>query len=277
MSAALSGRRLSAQVTSQTPCSRQPGPSAWALRIAALPPPVPARRAVSSTVRQRGNIMAEAIKLTETKFVYNRIPYWRRKAESMLPGTWGRKKTPLGASAYVQDEGRIPAENLKIRKVTEVDIDFDQVSQSDIGLSLVVPGFGKLKPDEVVEKGRKGQVSLLKLEVENLANAINDSPRVLAALQELSDGRVIGEVWIVVSAEIARTVTTSHSLGLSGVVQGVAITGEAKNDASSKVLCEVSEGSCFAYLPFEPKWEENMKRNRTKVIRCEDDLKGSPN
>lgn len=37
--------------------------------------------------------MAEAIKLTERKFVYNGIPYWRRKAESMLPGTWGRKKT----------------------------------------------------------------------------------------------------------------------------------------------------------------------------------------
>lgn len=221
--------------------------------------------------------MAEAIKLTESKFVYNGIPYWRRKAESMLPGTWGRKKTPFGASAYVQDEGRIPAEKLKIRKVTEANIDFDQMSTTDIAVSVVAPGFGKLKPEEVVEKGRQGQLKLVKLEVENLADAINDSPRVLEALQDLGDGRVVGEVFLVMEAKIARTVTTSRSLGLSAVVQGVVITGDVKSDTSSEVLCEVSEGSCFAYLPFEPKWEENMKRKRTKVIRCEDDLKGSPN
>lgn len=177
----------------------------------------------------------------------------------------------------MQDEGRIPAEKLKIRKVTEAKIDFDQLSTTDIAVSVDVPGFGKLRPDEVVEKGRQGELKLMKLEVENLVHAINDSPRVLEALQDLGDGRVIGEVFIVMKAEIARSVTASRSLGLKGGVHGVAITADVKGDTSSEVLCEVSEGSCFAYLPFEPKWEENMKRNRTKVIRCEDDLKGSPN
>jgi hypothetical protein len=219
-------------------------------------------------------IMAQAISITEGKFVYNSIGYFRNNADNVVLGTWGKKKSPLGGPHYVQDEGRIPAQHMKVRKATSVTIDFSQTSQTDIGATILVPGVGKLGPAALLERGRDGQLALVKLEVANLVEAINTSPAALEGLCNSDEPRVVGGIWVVVSAEIGRTISNSGSLSLAGMVNGVAVKGDVKSGASSEVICQIEPGSTFAYMLFEPKWAENMKRNRTKVIRCEDDLKG---
>ena len=218
--------------------------------------------------------MAESIKITESKFTYNGMGYFRNNAHNLVLGTWGKKKSPIVGPHYVQDEGRIPAQHMEVRKATSVTIDFSKTSQTDIGADIVVPGFGKLGPAALLERGRNGHLALVKFEVENLVAAINTSPVALEGLRNSDEPRVVGGIWLVVSAEIARTVSNSGSLSLAGIVNGVAIKGDVTSGSSSEVICEIEPGSAFAYMLFEPKWAEHMKRNRTRVIRCEDDLKG---
>lgn len=218
--------------------------------------------------------MAQSIKVTDSKFTYEGIGFFRHNAHSVVLGSWGTKKSPLAGPHYIQDEGTIPAQHMRVRKATSVEIDFRQTSQTDIGATIVVPGFGKLGPDALLERGRKGELALTKLEIENLVQAINTSPAALEGLRNRDEPRVVGGVWLVVSAEIGRTIGNSGSLSLAGVVNGIAVKGDVKSGSSSEVICQIEPGSTFAYLLFEPKWAENMKRNRTKVIRCEDDRKG---
>ena len=105
--------------------------------------------------------MAQAISITEGKFVYNSIGYFSNNADNVVLGTWGKKKSPLGGPHYVQDEGRIPAQHMQVRKATSVTIDFSQTSQTDIGATILVPGVGKLGPAALIERGRDGQLALL--------------------------------------------------------------------------------------------------------------------
>lgn len=217
--------------------------------------------------------MSQSIKLTENRFVYNGMPYLRRGADAVMLGGWGPKRHPLGKAPYVEVKGTLPAERLKLRRTTEVQIDFSQISATDIGVDIKVLGMDLLKPAALLERGRKGELSLYALEAENVLEVVNDSPQLLQELRKLKEPRIVTKTWVVVAAHIARTLGNSLSLGLKGMAHGVALTGNVKNESSSEIEVVVSPESVFAFQYCEPKFGG---KHDDKVQKLDDDLPGSP-
>jgi hypothetical protein len=210
--------------------------------------------------------------------------YFRGGAEDVLLGSYGEKKTPLTQQNYLEVQGTIPAAKLKVRRATECTIDFANsdrfvVSHSGVAEGVIngVPVNASVSGNASVDFGSKGHLRLVKLLVENedMAKALEDMPSTLDRLRAYgSDARICHEVFVVVEASLAESLTASGSLTLSGSagIKGLKISGTQtmSGGKTRTTTVTITPGTTFAYLLLKIDWNHSGFK-KTDIKRLTDD------
>ncbi len=214
------------------------------------------------------------VKVTRGLFIFNKKRYWRRGAESVLIGSWGEKKTPALAQSFLQPRAEVPTDGLVVRRAADTKINFDGVSDDDIGVKLKVLGGNVIEPRLLLQQGRSGDLELYKLELDPdaLLKRINATPGLVERLRDANHARIVNALWVVASATMGRSIGVAASLKVSAAPPGgVAITADVKHEASNDLTFTVGKDTAFAYSLVKP------KIRGTAVDELEVDEPGSPN
>ena len=86
--------------------------------------------------------MSAELNIKDSHIRVNGIDYFRGGAENVVLGSFGEKKTPLFKINYLEHQGTLPSDKLKVREATVLDI--DQASQMAISRSLKAEASGTI-------------------------------------------------------------------------------------------------------------------------------------
>lgn len=222
--------------------------------------------------------LASDTKLTNSAFQYSGIRYYRAKAENIRLGSYGEKKTPVGQQNYLSVQNNIKNESLAEVKVSTAGpftIDWSKQSKSDVevGVNYFTAAGGKATL--TVEKAKSANLKLVKFymttgAMTKLLNQSATGARKYLA-DEGSDGRLVGEVWTVMEASLASSVTTSATITGSGEANGIKVTVAGSTSNTTTTSITIAPDTTFAYLLFKVKWTNN---NKDSVDSLEDDQHG---
>jgi hypothetical protein len=217
-------------------------------------------------------------KVTENFFEFGNLKYFRGNAHLLELGSFGEKKDPIGAKAYVDPQGRVQRSHLANRASTgrPLHIDLSRVSEKDLGATGSIPVFGlglKLAASwnhrrSSTAKLKVYSVSLSEGRLTNMLNTDADAARRFLA-DEGRDGRIVSEVWLVMEAELAEHFESSAAVDLKA--DGPKLELSAGGGRHGSTTITLSEGSVFAYkLHKVKKWN----RGKTAIEDMEADFKG---
>jgi hypothetical protein len=210
--------------------------------------------------------MAEAIvKADHLELVGKK--YFRVGAEDVQVGSYGRKKLdaipfhlpkhPKGD--HVEVMSTLKLDGLKPHQVTTVDIDYKhsdkftaagkgQVQVGQIPVKVTAAASGSH------EKAQEDKLKLFKLVLDmgEIVGQLNkDQPAIDAMLELGKDGRIVHEVFVVVSATLADSIdgSASASFGGGSTVPTVNISANVKASGSKteKTNLTLEKGQVFAY------------------------------
>lgn len=221
-----------------------------------------------------GALFAQGAVIKDNHMKYNGKTYFRAGSEDVQIGSYGEKKTPLTKSNYLEVQDRIPTPKLKIREALIVDIDFKQSTKTDIEANINKSVVFKGSVSTAYEDLRNDKLKLVKLVIENedIKDAINSSPKVIEDLKVYgNDSRVCHQVFIVLEASLARTVTTSTKFDVSGTDGSLKISVSGGTSKSTTAEITLSAGSTFAYGIVKLDWDASQKKNWKKVVKATDD------
>jgi hypothetical protein len=210
--------------------------------------------------------------------------YFCGGAEDVLLGSYGEKKTPITKQNYLEVQGTIPASKLKVRSATECTIDFANsdpfaVSHSGVAEGIIngVPVKASVSGNASIDFGSKGHLRLVKLIVENgdMERALEDLPGTLDKLRSYgNDARICHEVFVVMEASLADSLTASGSLTLSGSagIEGIKISGTQtmSGGKTRTTTVTMSKGTTFAYLLLKIDWNRSFLK-KTDIDKLTDD------
>lgn len=217
---------------------------------------------------------AQGAIIKDNHLKYNGKNYFRAGSEDILIGSYGEKKSPLTQANYLEVQDGIPTPKLKVRQAVIVDIDFKQSSKKDIEANVNKSVVFKGSVETAYEDLKAGKLKLVKFIIENedIKDAINSSPKVIENLKAYgNDSRVCHQVFVVLEATIAESVTSSTKFDVSGTDGSIRIGvsgGTSKNNTS---VITLSKGSTFAYGIVKLDWDANQKSNWKKVVKATDD------
>lgn len=218
-------------------------------------------------------------KITAHYFEWGGNKYFRGNAHLVEPGTYGKKKDPIGIKAFIEPAGTIKPANLdgRLKFNTRVKVDWSSVSKGDLeaDANLNFLGLGKqgaLSFD--YDKAKSAKLELINLSIDEtpLIRVLNDAGVARAFLaREGGDGRVVSEFWVVVEAALAESFEASGSAGIAvkafGSQAGLSISG-GKHGSQTVTM---SPGTTFAYkLHKVSKWSQGKE----SVEAVEADYKG---
>lgn len=197
--------------------------------------------------------MALAV-VKDSRLTYNGISYFRASSESLTIGAYGEKRTPITKPNYLEVQSDLPASKLVISTATTVSIDFTNSTSVDVKLHLKPAGSGYSGSGDVAYNDLKsGKLKLVKLEMrlDAMKTAFNTSPAALANLKSYgSDARAVQQIFIVLSATEATTVTTATSWTLTKVDNTLKLT----TGSSNSTVVTFSSGTTYAYLLCKADW-----------------------
>lgn len=214
-------------------------------------------------------------------FEHNSRKYFRGNAENIQLGSYGEKKDPVGPDAYLAQEAKIKSEHLasKVKSLGAVGVNWREAKKADVEAAGTLNVFG-------INAGRSISGSyedLIKGDYKVVGFAINPGPlktilntEASGALKFLAreggDGRVVGEIWVVMHGETSSYFSASADYTVSANVAGLGldITVGAGTKAAKTVT--ISQGSTFAYQLYKVKKWAN--KDKTKIEDLEDDYKG---
>ena len=222
-----------------------------------------------------------APKFTKHFLEHDNMKYFRENAHVVELGSYGEKKDPVGARAYLDVRSKIKFDALagNVKFVTSVDINWQEVTSGDAGISGFLPVFG-LKASAAaqtsLEKVKTGKVKLMLFQIPELAltkmlNSDAGGARKFLA-DEGDDARVCSAIWVYAEAELAEhfRASTLITASLTGDAAGLFIT--AKGGKHGTETISPAAGSTCAYrLHKVKKWTD---RDKTKVEELETDFKG---
>lgn len=241
---------------------------------------------VPATLTAADTRRAADVEIKSHFFKFSNIKYFRDKAENVELGSYGEKKDPIGALAYLSVQNRIRGDALaayaKVRVIPPISIDWAKYKKTDVEANGLVKYFtlgSKVSIGATWEKLKTAKMQLLKLVIDEgpLTNTLNN--HTTGALNFLrdegGDGRVVHEVWVVLDATLATHFTNSTVFEVKGTgsVEVVDVTAKlsAGSTGSGSQTISLSKGTTFAYLMMKvKKWSSG----KTKIDDLEDDLKG---
>lgn len=217
--------------------------------------------------------MSFQIEIRNNHVTLEGVHYFRANASSLRLGSWGEKKSPLTQQNYLMLEGHVPAPKLQVRKGISCEIAGARLTDQDIGLTLTVPGVGKLSAGVAAEQLRSNQLKLVKFEVlpKNLAAAANESPAVIDGLRRVgNDGRLVHQVLVALDAKTAALYSTAGTIDAEIDGGKFSLTAHVGAGGSGGTTLSF-EDATFAYLLLKPKWDASQKKNWTRIVDWDDD------
>lgn len=210
-------------------------------------------------------LAAQQAVIKDNHLKFNGKSYFKAGAESVELGSYGEKKSPLTKANYLEVQGHIPHDKLKVRTATVVDIDFKNSSEKDFKAGVVAGAVGG-SLDTAWKRLDKGELKLVKFEVEpvDMKNAINDSPAARDNLDKYgNDARVCHQIFVVLEATVATKITNSTSLSAAGTNGALTVTAKATAKNEKDTVVTLSKGTTYAYLLVKIDWD---KKDGKKVV-----------
>lgn len=224
-----------------------------------------------------GTAAASETRITKHFFEYNTIKYFRGKAENVQLGSYGVKKDPIGADAYLLIQNKIKTAYLTghVKQIAPVTIDWAKQSKLDLEASFFAffsPG-SKLAVEGSYEKAKSAKLKLVKFWIdmgplETILNTEASGARNYLA-EEGNDGRVVGEIWVAMEGSLAEHFEASAGIIFQEGESGIEVV--AKGGALGAQTITLGANSTFAYMLFKVK---EWNKEKTKVLVLEDDKKG---
>lgn len=181
-----------------------------------------------------------------------------------------RKKQPLTQANYLEVQGHVAYDKLKVREAGIIEIDFKQSKSSDVKAKLgTAVGHLGISADVAYTKLQNGDLKLVKFIVENesMKKTINDLQGVLNNLDRYgNDARIAHQIFVVLEAETATKVTTATTVTASGTSNGVKLTVESKTKNSRNTTVTLSKGMTYAYLLVKIDWDKKAKDLRIEKL-----------
>lgn len=212
-----------------------------------------------------GGATAQAAVIKDNHLKFNGKSYFKAGAESVELGSYGEKKSPLTKANYLEVQGHVPYDKLKVRTATVVDIDFKQSSEKDFQANVIATAAGG-NVNTAYKRLDKGELKLVKFEVElvDMKNALNDAPAVRDNLDKYgNDARVCHQIFVVLEATVATKIASSTSLAAAGSNGALTVTAKATVKNEKDTVVTLSKGTTYAYLLAKLDWD---KKNGNKVV-----------
>ena len=221
-------------------------------------------------------------KFTTHYLEYDNMKFFRENAFAVEAGSFGEKKDPIGARAYLDVHGRVKPETVSkyLKYKTAVSVNWSEVSEKVIGANGYLPVFGmdgKAAATFTFTRAKAEKVKLITFQIDNnpLERMLNnDAPAARRYLaEEGADGRICSGVWIWAEAEVAEHFSNSSLItaSLDSGSAGIAIM--AKGGKLGTHIVTIAAGTTCAYRLHKVKrWTNN---DRTAVEEMETDYKGN--
>ena len=210
--------------------------------------------------------MGSETQVCDNHFRLNGVGYFRGHADAVQLGDAGEKKTPVNQASHLAVRQGVARDQLTIARARLIDIHGIDIGGSDIGVSLVVPGVGRLGASTLARQLADQTLALVKLEAspEGIVAAANAAPAVIAALLRCgSQGRLVHQVFVILEMKTALNFTRSTRFEASGAAEAWAVTGTGDN--GSRTAVALPPGSTFAYLLLAPTWGAKQPHQRIEA------------
>jgi hypothetical protein len=234
---------------------------------------------------EKGLIIMQAKSILEPKFTqhffeYDNMKFFRENAFSVQLGSYGEKKDPAGARAYLDVHAKVKTETVAeyVRYTTAVDIDWNQVSSGLITANGYLPVFGmsgKAAAQMTFGTAKSARVKLMNFQVNSgpLIQMLNQDAA--GARKYLagggSDGRICSGIWVWAEVEVTEQFgrATEISASVDNGASGLALT--AKGGKLGSLTITVDSGTTCAYRLHKVK---DWNKDKTRVEEVETDFKG---
>lgn len=225
-----------------------------------------------------------SVKLTKHMLKINGDKYFRGGAHRLKLGTIGRKRDPIGANAYLDDERDLDPDIIEDYidgKVPVLDIDFGKFSQSQIGGNGAIKVFGlkfQAGANFSYSSAKKAKLkianfSLSGSELKHLINA--DRPAFNYMKNEGSDARVVSEVWVVLEASLASKVKSASKVKVGGKLDdNNKVDISFKSRSGKTTTLTISKGTVFAYKMHKVRDYDKRRKKARRITALVSDSKG---
>lgn len=230
--------------------------------------------------------MSAELHIKDSHIRVNGIDYFRGGAENVVLGSYGEKKMPPLKINYLEVQGLLPLDTLKVREATTLDIDVANQTTISRNLNSEVSGMINGVPvtasvDQAarIERWKKGELTLQKLVLDNasICKTLNENQKLARALKDLGrDVRIVQQVFVVVDAQLARGLTMAGSSAIKVELdikdKNIKIKANRKLQGGSTETTSlvISKGTVFAYGLVKIDWASRS----TRVKKVTDDQWG---
>lgn len=219
-------------------------------------------------------------KVTQHALKINSLKYFRGNASLVRMGSFGRKKDPIGAKAYLDIYNHVNPEYLKgrVQVTPPIDINWQKTTQADVGVGAVLNFFGikaKAAREISYENAKQAKLKLLQFSIiegpltDMLNNQAVGARNYLA--DEGKDGRIVSEIFLLISGELAEAMAVKGREAVSVEVVGQSIDLSLNLGSQGSQTIRYSPGTTFAYKLHKVKRWSKGKEN---IEKMEDDYKG---
>jgi hypothetical protein len=222
-------------------------------------------------------------KVTKYAFGYGGMKYFRGNAFKCALGTFGEKKDPIGAKAYLDPDGHVKPSYLKnIGTTGPITVDWTSQSKADVEANGELKYFvvaGKSAVSASYEKAKSAKLKLMIFHIEanalkQILNGPGDVAR-SALAKEGGDGRIVSAIIVAMEANLAEAFSAEGSWSSEAEGEVLAVTVKGGRTTSGGVqgstTITLAPNTTFAYELTKVKdWDHG----KNKILDLEVDYKG---
>lgn len=217
-------------------------------------------------------------KLKNKSLEFNHWSYYLASAENLTLGSYGDKKMSLVKPSYLLKYYDLDLSDAEITSVDEIKLDLSKTSKGDFNLAAdakVADGNLGVSYDNFKE----GKLVLMKFaislgEIKDCFNSSNaKSKKAIQELIKLKNPRIVNQIFVIVSAEFASSMSNNTEFKIKTNVKGIDIepSGNISGQSTSKI--SISKGTVFAYGLLEPIFKR-PKEKATQIEKLAPDQQG---
>lgn len=222
---------------------------------------------------------AGEVEVKDNHFKFAGTKYYRGNAPMVQIGSYGQKKASLAGANKLAHQNNMASEHLRgrVQRVTTCTIAWRSEKKSDVEASGTVKflgikgGVGGSLSHEKLKDGRLVLV-WFHMSEGDVRGAINNASGCRSYLKrEGRDGRVVGDVFVAMVAELAQTVTNAASIEVGASVSVVTFKVKGRGKKAKTTTLTLSPGTTFAYSLYRVKKWNKSGGNKTTVRDLEMD------
>ena len=208
---------------------------------------------------------------------YANRKYFTSGAEDIVLGSYGRKRVSLSRPNYMEPFDEIRLRKASIERATKIDLNTKRSDKKELNVAAgktgVVGGKGNLSRG--LES--KANLVLVKMTIDTkdlLRSLANDREAVEYLKKQGAKARICNEVFIVVSAEMAQTITHSVGVEVSGSNGAIDASVGGSSSGSRSDELKISRGTTLSYGLLRLKWDGRGRKKKLDVYDARADQYG---